>query len=520
MSSPIELVPVEIARRIAIRLHPAWLPNLLATSKVIRRLFAPDDDELQFAKEHLHPHVEALDVDSWRTSTVRAHVPFRKLPHVYAVACVASGWDHIADSRDAKGMRRALACMAVAFEELCVEHDRRLRFRHGPHLSVAWMEKIVLKALQVVRIKNHQEFKLAIKLASLLDSVDVVESALRKLFPDEMNSEGSATGAGEVVMSVEVPVQSESFDPPDVEDQLPPSFAWCMAAVAAESAKNGAVHVLDYALQHPVVPVAFSFSRISRSRYAEVSSSSFLINLASTGGHMHAVHYLLGNPLPLAPPPAARPLRPGNPSDPGLQPSLLRGPRSEKLQLSCKNPVATLSQLGGLYHEPPLQNFLSAIRCEPFCALNYLLDQGAPLNCRGTAYLGPLHYAARREFLYPGIVRFLVQRGADVNDRSQHGRTPLDVSAAEDHWEAAVALLDCGADPNLVGAHGGSETPLMMALEEESFDVARVLLGFGATLLYSGNGRGEHISEELRNRLLNNEDVDIDEIEESLGISF
>ncbi|KAJ3112813.1 hypothetical protein HDU96_004151 [Phlyctochytrium bullatum] len=54
----IELVLIEIARRITINLHPQWLPNLLAVSKAIRKVSTPAETELAFVRKHLRQQFE------------------------------------------------------------------------------------------------------------------------------------------------------------------------------------------------------------------------------------------------------------------------------------------------------------------------------------------------------------------------------------------------------------------------------------------------------------------------------
>ncbi|KAJ3110685.1 hypothetical protein HDU96_006365 [Phlyctochytrium bullatum] len=518
MLSPIELVPVEIARRITILLRPEWLPDLLAASRAVRRVFVPGESEVPFVRRHLRPQFEEFIPICGMSRMNVPTLPFQKLPDVYAVGWLAACWDLMADPADKDGARRVIACMVFAFPDL--EAGGVLRFRYGPQRPIARMERIFLKALssQCVRIKFKQESRLAFSLAAMMDSVATVEVTLVRRFPEEVKIKGPADGAGKVVMSADAD-----------EDTKSDSFALSMAFVAEVAACHGAVQVLDYALQHPLVPVAFNFYRrfrIQRFFRPPLDEFEHLINRASrpAAAHMHIVHYLLGNPLPLAPPPASRPLRPGTLSA-GLewQEPILFGPQTELVELSHQNPISSLTQVGS-GTEPPLQSILRYRDYDPLPAVIYLLDQGAPTNRERPASLGPLHLAAAAEHKRPELVRLLVERGANVDDRAGNGFTPLHVAAKDNNVEMAMELLACGADrdadvrwveeegePDIVSLLGFSMecrsqgwTPLKVALGRKNHDVARVLLRAGATLMARRKGGDdEHIDAELRNQLLN-----------------
>ncbi|KAJ3112137.1 Ankyrin repeat and SOCS box protein 9 [Phlyctochytrium bullatum] len=435
------------------------------------------------------------------------NVPFRKLPDLYGVAWMASCWDCMADPACERGMDNAMQCMMVAFPEL----QQWSESYHGPHLPVAWMERIVLKALDVVRVKFCQECMLAVSLAAFLDSVPVVKSTLYKLFPEEMASEGSAAGAREVVVAANLDWPGNG--PLHAADKIQQSFAWCMALVAEDAAKNGAVHMLDYALQHPLVPVAFSFSRKDSKHfgYPFPGGLEFLMTHASRKAHMHVVHYLLGNPLPLAPPPASRPIRPGRAADGPkhgeLEPSYKTRTRLGKhsVLLSPVNPVASLilCDTDDISHLDSLLGFRDH---DPIRAVTYLVDQGAPPNGPSLSMLGPIHHAAHLEC--PGIVRLLVERGAEVDAHVDHRGRPLYFAAAQNNVTCVLELLECGADRDALNFPWGREhqrggiTALNVALKEESYDVARLLLNSGATLLRVNREGDEHIDEELLNQLL------------------
>lgn len=71
----------------------------------------------------------------------------------------------------------------------------------------------------------------------------------------------------------------------------------------------------------------------------------------------------------------------------------------------------------------------------------------------------------------------LLRRGADVNGRSIHFKTPLMSAAEGGNGNAVLFLLAQGADVN---AHNGSGSVLMWAVASGNAGVVRTLLFYGA----------------------------------------
>jgi len=79
-------------------------------------------------------------------------------------------------------------------------------------------------------------------------------------------------------------------------------------------------------------------------------------------------------------------------------------------------------------------------------------------------------------------VRTLLARGADANGKDSHGLTPLVRAARQGSYDAAVALLDGGADPNLydsVWTRPGW-SPLMNAVHKSQSRIVKLLIDRGA----------------------------------------
>jgi len=81
-----------------------------------------------------------------------------------------------------------------------------------------------------------------------------------------------------------------------------------------------------------------------------------------------------------------------------------------------------------------------------------LMEHGAPVNERRDHGTTPLHWAASED--YVDIVEALLAHGADPNAAASDGCTPLHYAAREDAAGAVSALLRGGADADVVNAGG------------------------------------------------------------------
>jgi len=104
------------------------------------------------------------------------------------------------------------------------------------------------------------------------------------------------------------------------------------------------------------------------------------------------------------------------------------------------------------------------------------LDKGVDVNAKTDYGMTPLHFAA-----YSGhkeIAELLIAEGADVNAKEEGGGTPLLYAAIRGHKEIAELLIDKGADVNAKDKYGF--TPLYQTARFGHKEVAELLIANGA----------------------------------------
>jgi len=113
-------------------------------------------------------------------------------------------------------------------------------------------------------------------------------------------------------------------------------------------------------------------------------------------------------------------------------------------------------------------------------AVDTLIQKGANVNAATKAGFTALAFATMKND--SASVRLLIKAGADPNyalpDKDK--TKMLLVAAAYDSTQAAMALLDGGADPNVLDRKG--QTPLHIAAQEGSLELVRKLVSKGADL--------------------------------------
>lgn len=109
--------------------------------------------------------------------------------------------------------------------------------------------------------------------------------------------------------------------------------------------------------------------------------------------------------------------------------------------------------------------------------VRFLLEKGANVNIQDSAGNTPLLYASR--YGHEGIARILIDAGANVNQRNVEGRIPLHDACWNGYSRQLVKLLlDKGSNVNAKDMNGWS--PLHMASGRDHDDIVRVLLKRGA----------------------------------------
>ena len=101
-----------------------------------------------------------------------------------------------------------------------------------------------------------------------------------------------------------------------------------------------------------------------------------------------------------------------------------------------------------------------------------------------------LHWAARHG--HPNILTLLLQLGAEVDTRDQHGSSPLTLAAEFGHEEAVLELLGRGADVSMTDSEG--DDALMMAAKKGKVNIVKALLEKGARPQHV-NSKGENALE-------------------------
>uniref|UniRef100_A0AAU7YKR4 Ankyrin repeat domain-containing protein n=1 Tax=Wolbachia endosymbiont of Oeneis ivallda TaxID=3171168 RepID=A0AAU7YKR4_9RICK len=125
--------------------------------------------------------------------------------------------------------------------------------------------------------------------------------------------------------------------------------------------------------------------------------------------------------------------------------------------------------------------------------VKYLVEKGVEVDVKNKYGATPLHVASIRGNLE--IAQFLLDHGADVNAQVVNGLTPLNWATIHDHPAIVKLLLDHCADVNIKEGEsdaaydfGYGRTPLISAVVACNTEVARLLLDNGADVSIKGRG--------------------------------
>ena len=142
-------------------------------------------------------------------------------------------------------------------------------------------------------------------------------------------------------------------------------------------------------------------------------------------------------------------------------------------------PVSKLDKLGKYLYNPPLA---MAAQQGNIAVVRYLLEKGADVDLAGREGLPALHTACH--YGHPDVVRVLIAGGANVNlPESPDDVTPLlrAISPMENREHAAAMVEDLvRAGANVNAADSDGNTPLLRAVESGNPEVVSLLLSAGA----------------------------------------
>jgi quinoprotein dehydrogenase-associated probable ABC transporter substrate-binding protein len=122
------------------------------------------------------------------------------------------------------------------------------------------------------------------------------------------------------------------------------------------------------------------------------------------------------------------------------------------------------------------QELSNAINASDPERIKFLVEKGADVNKPDPQGWTPLQNAARQR--KDGIIKLLVELGADPNLPASDGMTPLVAAAMRDHVPSVKALIDAGANIEQPGPKGFR--PLALAIAESRYEVAKALIEAGA----------------------------------------
>jgi len=125
---------------------------------------------------------------------------------------------------------------------------------------------------------------------------------------------------------------------------------------------------------------------------------------------------------------------------------------------------------------------LRALLFNRYDIVNYLIQYGINKNMPYKKIFTPLTYAA---YTHLDQVKFLVERGVDINATDGYGHTPLMIAAGYGRLKTVKYLIDHGADIHLKNPKGYDA--LLLSSKYGYFKVVKYLIDMGANLQTTNN---------------------------------
>lgn len=154
--------------------------------------------------------------------------------------------------------------------------------------------------------------------------------------------------------------------------------------------------------------------------------------------------------------------------------------RVELSKAATPDQIVTRKRLEGWIKEGAdlSQEVENAILASDGERVRFLAEKGANLNKLDKQGAAPLHTAAKDRD--SDMIKLLLELGADVHRKDKDGWTPLFHAVFRNHVPSIEHLIKTGADLEMKNGHG--VTPLGLAISERNFFAARALLAGGASV--------------------------------------
>jgi ankyrin repeat protein len=132
------------------------------------------------------------------------------------------------------------------------------------------------------------------------------------------------------------------------------------------------------------------------------------------------------------------------------------------------------------------QELSNAIIANDADRVKFLVEKGADVNAPDLQGWTPLQNAARQR--KDQMIKTLIELGADPNRPAADGMTPLVAAAMRDHVPSIKTLVEKGADIEQPGPAG--YRPLALAIAESKYEAAKTLMEAGANVSEASGSDG------------------------------